>query len=303
MIFSSDTDNSYILFANSGSNSISVLLRNSAGTLTLKSKVGTNPGVNASKPISLAASENLVYVLNNDALASIQGYTADWTTGTLTMISGTNMAFSGTYGQIGISNNQLIVSGKGTNNIFRVFTLDSKFVPTSSTGLLSTVNPAPFGFIWDSTLTYLLSTASTGAASYTMSSTGALTQVTFINTTSAATCWIAGNKNSNYFYVANAGAPSISGFTLGSGGKFTQIKGNLYTSATTISSDVALFSAGSVPLDLAISSNGLFLHVLLGGRGNVATFAIQTDGTLLSRGEAALNQPGYNAGVNGILAG
>jgi len=302
MIFSSDSLKSFILFVNSGSNSISILKRNSDGTLTLKSTIGTNPGVNASKPISLAADANTVYVLNNAALASIQGYTADWSTGTLTMIAGTNMAFSGTYGQIGINNNQLIIAGKGANNIFRVFTLDSNFVPTTSTGLMTVVTPGPFSFIWDPTLKFLLSTASTGAASYTVDSSGAFTQVSVINTTSAASCWIDGFKNSNNFYVVNAGQPSISGFTLGSSGQLTQIKGNLYTGATNITEDVALFGAGSVPLDLAISSDGHYLHVLLGGRGNVATFAINSDGTLISRGEVAINQPGYNAGLNGILA-
>jgi len=273
------------------------------GTLTLTSVVSSNPGVNATRAISLAASGNLVYVLNNANQASIQGYTADWTTGTLTMIPKTNAVFSGGYGQIGIIRNLLIIAGKGTNNIFRVFTLDSSFVPTSASGLVSTVNPAPFGFMWDTTRSVILSTASSGAASYTIDANGALTQVFFINTTSAASCWIAGNRNSNNFYVVNAGQPSISGFTLGSGGTFTRINGSIYTSATTLSQDVALFGLGSAPLDLSISSNNRFLHVVIGGRGTLATFAIQTDGTLLSRGEVPINPPGYNAGVNGVLAG
>jgi len=273
------------------------------GTLNLTSVVSSNPGVNASKAISLAASGNIVYVLNNAAQASIQGYTADWTTGTLTMIPRSNAAFSGVYGQIGIIHNQLIIAGKGTNNIFRVFTLDSSFVPTSSSGLVTTVNPAPFGFVWDPTHSVILSTASSGAATYTIDSNGAVSQVFFINTTSAASCWIAKNKNSNNFYVVNAGQPSLSGFTLGSGGTFTRINGQLYTAATIISQEVALFGLGSAPLDLSISSNNKYIHVVVGGRGTLATFAIQTDGTLMSRGEMPINPPGYNAGVNGVLAG
>jgi len=290
---------------NSGSNSISVLKRNIDGTLNLTDVVSSNPGVNASKAISLAVSGSIVYVLNNAELASIQGYTADWTTGTLTMISGSSVDFSGTFGQIGInpSLKQVIVAGKGTNNVFIVFDLDSSFAPTSSSGLIAIVNPAPFAFMWDPTYTYILSTATSGAASYKISSAGSLSQITFINTTSIASCWIAGNPNSNNFYVVNAGQQSISGFTLGSGGKFTQINGSLYTSATTISSEVALFGLGSTPLDLSISSDSKYLHVMLGGRGNLASFAIQSDGTLMSRGEVPVNPPGFNAGVNGIVAG
>jgi len=302
MIFSPNKD--YILVVNSGSNSISVLKRNVNGSLSLTSVVSSNPATNASKPISLAASGNVVYVLNNAAQASVQGYIADWFTGTLTEISGSQKTFSGAYGQIGLSNNKLIISGKGSNNIFRVLTLDSSFVPTTSSGLVTTVNPGPFGFTWDPTSTYLLATAASGgAASYTIDSTGALSQVFFVNTSSAGSCWIAGTPTSNNFYVVNAGQPSISGFTLGSAGTFSRINGVLYTSATTISEEVALFGLGTVPLDLALSSDNKYLHVLLGGRGNLATFAIQSDGTLLSRGEVPINPPGYNAGVNGVLAG
>jgi len=219
------------------------------------------------------------------------------------MISGSNITFQGTYGQIGVSlsRKQVIVSGKGTTNTFRVYLLDSSFVPSTSV-VVTTVTPAPFSFTWDPTNTYLLATAVSGAASYTINSAGTLQQVSVVNTTSAASCWIAGNQNSNNFYVVNAGQNSVSGFKLGSTGTISRINGLLYTNATFNSEEVALFGLGSAPLDLAISSNDQFLHVILGGRGNLATFAIQSDGTLMSRGEVAINHPGYNAGVNGILA-
>jgi len=304
IIFSPDLR--YVLVVNGGSNTISVLSRNINGSLTLASVVSSNPGFNSSKPVSVVASGYLVYVLNQGAQASIQGYSADWTTGVLSPISGSNRTFPGAYGQIGLSQkNQVILTGKG-GNYFRVFNLDNNFVPTSTAGVVtSTSTPlVPFSFVWDPSHQYLLVAVAGvgGVASFSVSSNGVLSQVSLYNTSSAASCWIARNPASSNFYVVNAGQPSITGFRSGTSGTISRINGNLFTSATTVSQEVALFGLGSAPTDLSISSNNLFLHVVLGGRGTLATFEINEDGTLLPRGEVPISQPGENAAGSGVLA-
>jgi len=296
----------FIVVVNSASNTISVLLRNFDGSLSLTSTVSSFPGVNSTKPTSLGVKGNYLYVLNSGLQSSIQGYVANWNTGVLTPITGSSRTFPGNYGQVGFSpfTNQLILPGKAGNN-FLVFNLDKNNAPTTPTGINSPIgNVFPFSFVWDITRQYLLVAQAGigGAASYSVSSAGVVTLVHQINTSSLASCWIVRNPASRNFYVVNAGQPSISGFTLGVNGAFTQINGNLFTSATTSTQDLALLGVGSTPIDATISSNNKFLDVILAGRGTVATYAINSDGTLLPRGEVPLLQPGHN-GLNGIVSG
>jgi 6-phosphogluconolactonase (cycloisomerase 2 family) len=104
----------------------------------------------------------------------------------------------------------------------------------------------------------------------------------------AAPCWLVATKNGRYAYTANAGAGTISGFSVDHG------------ALTLLAADgaSAAFGAGSHPLDEAVSENGRFLYVLVDGFHSLAGFRIGEDGGLTPAASAT----GLPAGTVGLAA-
>lgn len=80
-------------------------------------------------------------------------------------------------------------------------------------------------------------------------------------------CWIVITKDGSYAYTANVGSGTISSYSISSSGKIRVIDGK-----------AGFLGAISRPVDLALSTDGHYLYLLLRGTGGVAAFRIQRHG-------------------------
>ena len=120
---------------------------------------------------------------------------------------------------------------------------------------------------------------------------GALTSLSApVATMGAASCWSAVTPDGKFFYTANAGSGTISGFALTGGGVMSALPGTV----------VATLPTGSTDLDLAVSGDSKYLYSVNTGTGTIGMFAIQSDGALKLIGTL----PAFTAktGFNGIAA-
>jgi 6-phosphogluconolactonase (cycloisomerase 2 family) len=158
-------------------------------------------------------------------------------------------------------------------------------------GLLSaapTVNTlaadVPFAVAFDRNGDVLVSEAGPNAvATFTLGSSGVLTQLAVADTGQMATCWIV--RDGRYFYASNAGSGSVSGYSAGPSGALTAL-GNTATSAGTVDSTAA--------------GHGRFLYVQTGGAGIVDEYAVGGGGALTAIGSVTVAGA---VGGEGITAG
>ena len=277
-------DGQWLFAVNGGSNDISVLDVNSDG-LTVASRVASG----GHKPNSVTSYKNLVYVLNSDTPANISGFKID-SHGHLTAISGSTRPLSnanpgGAQVQFSPDGNWLVVTEKATNQIdtFPVGQngVAGARVTSASNGL------TPFGFGIDKRGHVIVSeAASASVSSYSIAASGQLVSNGQFPAQAAA-CWIAISPNGKYAYAANAGAGTISGYSIAQDGSLSSINGAVVTA-----------TPGGKPLDMAFSENGQFLYVFNAITMNLNTYAVQADGSLVSLGAMA----GFPASATGIAA-
>jgi 6-phosphogluconolactonase len=241
-------------------------------------------------PISLAIHGNLVYVVNAGGTPTISGFVVDKSG--LTPLDGSTRALSpGAAGPAQVSftpdGGVLVVTEKASNSI-DTFVVDADgYAGTPS--IHPSVGATPFGFDFDNRGNLLVSDAGGAASSYAVSSTGDVSVITApVLTHQAAPCWLVATKNGRYAYTANAGAGTISGFSVDHG------------ALTLLAADgsSAGLGAGSHPLDEAVSENGQFLYVLVDGFHALAGFRIADDGSLTPAASAA----GLPVGAIGLAA-
>jgi 6-phosphogluconolactonase len=263
-------DGRTVLAVNPGSNSVAAFAVEAGGPRLLNT--APSGGV---RPVSVAVSKGLVYVLNknNAALSTVSGFRLG--TDGLTPIAGsTRFLHAGATdaGQVRFSpdGGVLVVTGRSTQVIdtFRV----------GSDGLLSDLRTfgvapgaTPFGFDFDNKGHLLVSLAgvggSSGAASYALGRDGSISTITApLETGQRAACWLVASKDGRFAFVANAASASVSTFAVSPKGELT------FQGATTID--------GMTPLDLALSENGRYVYVLAAGSHGIVAFAVGGDGTL-----------------------
>lgn len=268
---------------NAGSNSLSVF-EIEAGTPQLEATVASG-GV---RPISVAVSGKLVYVLNGGGAGSIAGFTR--TKDGLAPIAGSTQPLAGTNpAQISFTpdGSQLVVTEKGTS------TIDTYVVGKDGVASTPVSSPSsagtPFGFDWDNHGRLLVSNASGSASSYSVGPAGATAISGAVATHQAAPCWLVATKNGRYAYTANAGAGTVSGFAIGVDGSLTLLDP---------SGASASLGAGSHPLDEVVSGDSRFLDVLVDGFHRIDTFRISGGGGLTPAGSTG----GLPAGTVGLAA-
>jgi 6-phosphogluconolactonase (cycloisomerase 2 family) len=94
-----------------------------------------------------------------------------------------------------------------------------------------------------------------------------------------------------FAYTSNSLSSSISGFAIASTGALTPLPGTL----------VAINPAGSINLEIVVSSDDKFLYSLDTGTGSISAFAINSQtGTLAALGE--VNGLPATAGLEGLAA-
>jgi len=241
-------------------------------------------------PVSIAASGDLVYVVNALNGGSIQGYVR--LGDRLIRVPGWNRAlglsttatpqFLNSPGQIIFTPDarQLIVSTKANGDDLDVFGIGRDGSPSPTAVVNAEGSTIPFALGFDRGGDLVVAAPGTDALmTFTVARDGALTEVQSTPTGQAATCWLVGTGD--YFYASNAGSASVSTLMATSPGSLTDL-GNTTTDPGTI--------------DAAISRHGRHLYVETGTNGIVDEFAIGAGGALTSVGSIAI-PGGYGEGI------
>jgi 6-phosphogluconolactonase (cycloisomerase 2 family) len=281
-----------LLFAvNAGSGSLSVFSVDGTN-LNLRQVIATNGDF----PSSVAVHGNLVYVLNAGGAGSVQGFriTGNHLTTlrdgwrSLGLLNTNPPNFLTSPGQVGFSpsGSQFLVATKGSTSSIDVFSVDANGSLAATPVVNAAATPAPFAFTFDSAGRLISAEAGVNAVStYTLGSNGTLSNPQSQADGQGALCWIVGANG--YFYVANAGSGTISGYTVDASGKPSLI------GATGV---VGQTEAGAI--DMAVAPGGQFLYAESGGAGTVDVFAANSDGTLTKLSVVG----GLPAGIEGIAA-
>jgi 6-phosphogluconolactonase len=272
------TPNERYLFAvNAGSNEISSFAVAKDG-LTLVETISSG----GERPISLAATNHVLYALNNTS-HTVAGFRIG-NDGRLTPVPAWRRALNpsaGNAAQVQFSKDGRFlvvvergIAARGLAAGFDVF-------PVNSDGSLGerisspSVGAAPFGFDITARGTVVVSEpggADNSASSYDIGPDGSLRVVSArVFAFQGAPCWVVLTTDGRFAYTANAASGSISGYAVASDGSLRLITPDGRTGLT---------GAGTTPLDMAVSRNSRFLYVIEGGTGNVMGFEIGNDGSL-----------------------
>src|ERR1051326_4382677 len=169
----------------------------------------------------------------------------------------------------------LIVAEINTNNI-DTYAIGADGRATGPT-VQASAGPGPFGFAFDNAGHLVVSEVTlSSASSYTVSG-GVLHVVTGeLLDFGKAACWVANTSNpalpQQYSYITNTGTDTVSGFAIASDGSISLLNADGKT---------AVLAPGANPLDMAISSDSKYLYVLEQQLPAIASFVIQTDGSLV----------------------
>ena len=279
--------NQFLFAVNAGSNDVSVFALIGTG---LQLRLLDREPSGGTKPVSVAANGNLVYVVN--ASGTIQGFTFDPVSGHLSAIPGSSQALPGGAGagpgQIGISPDGavLVVTEKNTNTI-DTWQINSQGAAVNGTTISSGTGTVPFGFSFLQPSVSLITDAGLSAlASYQVNDDATLDLITgAVPDGGKANCWVVVTKNGRYAYVSNTGSGNVSSYTIGRDGSVSLLN----TAA-----------AGSLiaPIDAALSENGHFLFIREGATGSMAGFRAESDGSLTAIGTVG----GLPNGAQGLAA-
>jgi 6-phosphogluconolactonase (cycloisomerase 2 family) len=279
-----------LLFAvNAGSDNVSVF-QVSGDRLRLSQVIWSG----GEFPVSVTVNGNHAYVLNALGGGTLSGYRISG--GRVSPIPGSSRrlglgttaatAFTGTPGQVTFTpdGRALLVTTKGSTNAVDVFAVHPDGLLSAAPTVNTLAADVPFAVAFDRNGDVLVSEAGPNAvATFTLGSSGVLTQLAVADTGQMATCWIV--RDGRYFYASNAGSGSVSGYSVGSSGGLTA-RGNTATNAGTV--------------DAAAAGHGQFLYVQTGGAGIVDEYAVGAHGALTSIGSVTVAGA---VGGEGITAG
>jgi 6-phosphogluconolactonase len=286
-------DGQWLFAVNAGSDDITVLdIRRGRPSV-----VGVFPS-GGSYPVSLAERDGLLYILNSAGRANItvfrighNGYLSPLTNEARDV--GTDVPLKGNQPDVGSTATQLQVDRSGkwlaltiknsaghgsieTFAIGRDGSLADRPVVTPS------ADASPFGFTFDDEDHLLVSEASGAAvSSYEISRDGSLKALdSSVPNGQAASCWLAAQHR--YAFTSNAGSSTISGY---------RVDGNGQLHLTRSNGIAARLKDGSAPTDIKIADDGASLFVLTPGTGDVLSFFILPDGSLLRLSETHVFAP------------
>ena len=284
-----DPRDGLLVGVNGGSDSISVF--HTFGAYLGSPRVISSGG---STPVSVAVRGDVVYVLNSGGAGSIQGYYADslrpipGSNQSLGLTPGLTPAFLNTPGQIGFTpdGRHIVVTTKANGSHIDVFNTTWWGGVTGAPVVNSSATPVPFGFTFDRSGDLVVTEAATSAlTTYSVAGSGALTELASTTDGLHALCWV--TTNGTYFFGANAGSADVTTYALGAGATPTV---------------VANTATDGGPVDLAASQDGRALYVETGANDLLDSFAVQSDGSLVSTGSVAPELPGHT-GLEGIAVG
>jgi 6-phosphogluconolactonase len=287
-------DGRRLFVVNAGGNSISEFAADGGG-LTLLETVPSG-GVD---PVSLAVSDDLLYVLNEGGSGSpgnISGFRLDRG---LTPIPGSSRPLSAaavSAPQISFdpSGNVLVVTEEATN-LIDTYTIGRDGRANGPVSHAS-AGQTPFGFAFDTRGDLVVSDAFGGApnagalSAYEVSRDGSLSTISGpVADNQTAPCWVVITDDGRFAYTSNTGSGTISSYAIGH-------HGNIALLASTAGST----GSGSAPIDIALSRNSRFLYALTSGTHAIDGFRAQSDGSLAP---LATEPAGLPASATGLLAG
>ena len=211
----------YLFAVNAGSNDITAFRVNGSKLIWLD-KVSSH----GTTPISLTASEDLLYVVNAGGTGNISGFHID-NYGHLTYLQNSTRSLSSDNAgpaQIQFNNTgtQLVVTEKNTNTISTYTVFHNGL--TSALRTHPSVGITPFGFGFDNRDQLIVTDAFGGAegqSAVTSYNLGNFGNLSFIDgpkgTHQTSACWLAITNNSKYCYAANTGSGTISGYRIHNG--------------------------------------------------------------------------------------
>jgi len=292
-------DGAQMLFAvNAGDNTIAALDVRGYG---LKPALRTVVPSGGYLPVSVAVSENRLYVLNAGGTGAVATFEIGMG-GELTQIGSLDLGLApvateipfdrvGAPNQVGVDAlaRHLIVAHAGGREVLTV-QLDDDGVPAGPITSTTTPGIAPFAFDVTRYGTVIVAEAGSGSVSAFDPPSGddeLAATASAVATGQAATCWIVVHDD-GYVYVSNTGSSTLGAYTWTRTGHLELVAG-------------AAAAGGDAPIDLTFANGGGFLYSLDAASGSVSGFAISpTDGSL----ELVETQGGLPAfaGLQGIAA-
>ncbi len=276
-------DGRWLLAVNAGTNDISLFRIRDGGGLVLADRAAAG----GTLPISVTASDGLVYVLDAGGSGNIAGFRLG--DGSLHPLERSIRPLSGSAtnpAEVAFSTDGefLVVTERATNLIdtYRVDDRGAAGAPitTASSG------PVPYGFAFDQRNHPIVSEAANSTlSSYRLRAAGATVISASVPTGGLAACWVAASPDGRWAFDSNAHGGTISTFAIGRDGSLTLAQ-----------SVAANTGTGSVPLDLGVSSDGRFLYVVEAGAHILGGYAIGAGGGLV----AVPGAPTLPAGTSGI---
>lgn len=266
----------YLFAVNAGSNSVSTFRLGEAGPV-LASTVASG----GLRPISVAESDGIVYVLNAPASGlgnSLVGYRNEG--GVLRPLADgvRPLPDLSAPAQVGFDaeGEVLVVSLKNANQMLS-YRVRGNGVLSPAADMTAAPGAVPFGFGITRRNVLVVSEAGTSSASsYRIDEKArpALRLVTpALSNGQAAACWIAVTPDGRYAYSANAASSNVSSFGIDRAGRLTLLQPQ------------AGFTSNNGALDMAVTPDGRQLHVFASrAPQQIVSFAIGADGGLTRLG-------------------
>jgi 6-phosphogluconolactonase (cycloisomerase 2 family) len=280
-------DGKFLFVVNAGSNEVSAFQITDQG---LKQTARASSG--GRLPVSVTSRGSLVYVLNRGGEGgdpngdNISGLRLG-TDGSLTPIPGSTNQLSNANtnpAQIEFSpSGNVIVATEHGGGMIDTYTVNPNGV-AGAHKVQSSAGSGPFGFAFRNPSQLYVSEAGGGtASSYTVNEQGELQTISgAVQTRQTTACWLVITRDGKEAYVANTASGSISTFGIGADGSLS------------LQASISVKTQGG-PLDMTITSDGLYLNVLTTS-GNIEVFRIDATGGLAQTQMVT----GLPAGSNGL---
>ncbi len=228
-------------------------------------------------PVSVAARDGLVYVLNAGGDGSISGFRSvpeglvpiPGATRGLGLGNGNPPHFLSSPGQVGFTDDgrHLVVTTKN-HDLLLTFPVAQDGSPAAEPVVTRSTGSVPFSFVVAPGLV-VVAEAVGAVSSYRVEPDGRLSTVSAsVPNGQQATCWIARAKR--YVYAVNAGSGTVSGYALEPDGRLRLLN------RTGVTAQV-----GAGAIDVAATPDGRILYVENGATAMVHPFRIEVDGGLL----------------------
>jgi 6-phosphogluconolactonase (cycloisomerase 2 family) len=270
----------WLLAVNAGSNEVSVFRVVPHG-LRLRNKVASG----GEFPVSLAVSDNLVYVLNAGGEPNITAFALIFGGNLRPLANSTRSLGGGAFAEVGFAplGQAVVVTDKANSKIL-VFGLDGRGLPAETPVVSASDGAAPFGFVFDWREHLLVvESAANAVSSYDILDNDTLQTISAsVPNYQQLPCWIASGGR-YYVFTANPGTSSISSYLEKSDGSLSLRDGTA--------------GSGNAPLDLATADNGRFLYAVDPANGGIDMYRIKADGSLASLGTVSADLSAFAQGI------